>query len=886
MAGRGKKLSDAYVELHADDSKLTPEVRVKAERASREFGGTLNKSLKRLRIDPIDIKASPREALAAVKLTETRLHDLARNAETVEVKIRTESALKNLGTFKKKLGDVGDSGGKAAEGFASRFGARIGPLLASAPLSPPMLIAAGAAGAAIAPLLGGLVAGGVIGGAGIGGVIGGLVTASNDARVATAATRMGERMKERFQEASVSFVQPALDGMSQLERAIGGINIEHIFRDSARFVPVLTKGVTAALSDLGDGFESLVGNADPVIEALSRSVASIGSTLGDSFKLLSTDADAGASSIKDLTDVVNFFITSTVGLVHGLAEIKSGLDSMYSGTRSAVEGIEDFLTKMSGGRAEFDLTADGMSVLEARTKATADATKAAATTSQTAAGIFGGFKTVIEDTGAAAAGTAVKFEAMHDASQRIVNTNLSAAEATLSLRNAVVAAGEAIDKRSRVTRAEEDALLAMARATNSSTKALDEQGRTTADATRAHETNRKKLIETATQMGYSKKRARELADQYLATPKNVTTKVNQPGEREAEARAIAYRKRLDEIARQVKTSITVTGDRAAYGKLVKLLVAQQALSKGISVSAAQSAFNKNAYASGGYTGPGAKYEPAGIVHRDEFVIRKESRQRIESRAPGLLDQMNATGKAPGYATGGQVWPFRVTAAKTKIMTMAEALSKVVGVMGGNWPSSPGAQRGDSGVWRRIVALIRSTGPMSGQFGNGYRPGDPKWHGSGRAVDWMGFNQDRLARFLAARKPLELIHRTKTRDYAYTRGRNMGSFNEGLMNAHRNHIHIAYAGGGRVLPIQQVASADTGRATLKQGWNLLQNSTGKPEHMSTGSDETVGIWRDMLAEMRRLAPSIGDRVGQHVAGVGTRADVSLGSRSGLYERTAF
>ena len=122
---------------------------------------------------------------------------------------------------------------------------------------------------------------------------------------------------------------------------------------------------------------------------------------------------------------------------------------------------------------------------------------------------------------------------------------------------------------------------------------------------------------------------------------------------------------------------------------------------------------------------------------------------------------------------------------------------------GNYPSSPGAVRGDSGVWRSVVKLIKS-GPKMGSFGNGYRPGDPLWHGSGRAVDWMGYNMDPLAAFLAAKKPLELIHRTKQRDYAYTRGRDKGSFNNSLMEAHRNHIHVAMDNGG-VIPANSTAT---------------------------------------------------------------------------------
>ncbi|UUE94292.1 phage tail tape measure protein [Comamonas thiooxydans] len=51
------------------------------------------------------------------------------------------------------------------------------------------------------------------------------------------------------------------------------------------------------------------------------------------------------------------------------------------------------------------------------------------------------------------------------------------------------------------------------------------------------------------------------------------------------------------------------------------------------------------YSSGGYTGAGGKYEPAGIVHKGEYVINAESTKRI---GLGLLNRMN------GYANGGLV----------------------------------------------------------------------------------------------------------------------------------------------------------------------------------------------------------------------------------------
>ena len=56
------------------------------------------------------------------------------------------------------------------------------------------------------------------------------------------------------------------------------------------------------------------------------------------------------------------------------------------------------------------------------------------------------------------------------------------------------------------------------------------------------------------------------------------------------------------------------------------------------------------FATGGYTGDGGKYQPAGIVHRGEYVITKEATARL---GRGFLDRLNYGGSA-GYAMGGMV----------------------------------------------------------------------------------------------------------------------------------------------------------------------------------------------------------------------------------------
>ncbi len=68
--------------------------------------------------------------------------------------------------------------------------------------------------------------------------------------------------------------------------------------------------------------------------------------------------------------------------------------------------------------------------------------------------------------------------------------------------------------------------------------------------------------------------------------------------------------------------------------------------------------NAGMFATGGYTGDGAKYAEAGVVHKNEYVIRKESTNAIRSKyGLEVLDYMNRFGDLPGmggYASGGLV----------------------------------------------------------------------------------------------------------------------------------------------------------------------------------------------------------------------------------------
>lgn len=92
------------------------------------------------------------------------------------------------------------------------------------------------------------------------------------------------------------------------------------------------------------------------------------------------------------------------------------------------------------------------------------------------------------------------------------------------------------------------------------------------------------------------------------------------------------------------------------------------------------------FSEGGWTGPGSKYQPAGVVHADEFVLSKSARRSIESARPGFLDRLNAMGAAglAGYARGGLVKGYasggKVSSSSGKVgkVNVADILAGLLG----------------------------------------------------------------------------------------------------------------------------------------------------------------------------------------------------------------
>jgi len=118
------------------------------------------------------------------------------------------------------------------------------------------------------------------------------------------------------------------------------------------------------------------------------------------------------------------------------------------------------------------------------------------------------------------------------------------------------------------------------------------------------------------------------------------------------------------------------------------------------------------FADGGYTGEGGKYEPAGIVHKDEFVFNRESTRRI---GVGNLYKMMR-----GYADGGLVGSSPLAGGANGGNVVVN-IKNEAGADG--YQASATARKNENGinidvmVRKAVSADLANNGPLSQQITN-------------------------------------------------------------------------------------------------------------------------------------------------------------------------
>lgn len=162
------------------------------------------------------------------------------------------------------------------------------------------------------------------------------------------------------------------------------------------------------------------------------------------------------------------------------------------------------------------------------------------------------------------------------------------------------------------------------------------------------EKGRQQIIDNTTAAGLNRDEVVDLSDKVLKAPSELKIETDAPGVKTVQQQIDDLEKQIEELKSKqvtIESKFKISG----LGELKEITSgADKGLFKGGNKLVGPG------YHGGGYTGPGAEHEPAGIVHRDEFVVRKSARQQFEAKHPGALDYLNQTGKLPGFARGGRV----------------------------------------------------------------------------------------------------------------------------------------------------------------------------------------------------------------------------------------
>ncbi|MGX4657108.1 hypothetical protein ACWCHM_26165 [Micromonospora sp. SCSIO 07396] len=485
-------------------------------------------------------EAQAAAAALAAEINKTGNLDLVKDLDRQRREIRKLTRVQDL-----LPGD--DDADEAAEGFVGRFVARLGPLMASAPVHPAGAAIGAALGVGAAATLASAMSGAIVGGAGIGGVIGGVRLAARDPAVKAAGADLGQFILGDLERRSADFVPAVLDGISDIRAGWQslGPDLDKIFQSQRFIEPLVASGITGG-QKLAAGLADAIEQADPVVDALGRTIDQVGDSAGQMLSTLADDADEGASAIDDLTLAMGRLIDTTTAVVHGGAAVKSWSDELDI----AIDRGRYWLEDMEHYKDWLDLTADGFGKgtkeAEAYRKATLGNAEAQDFATLKAAGMSdaqiaaadasGTYRQQLDEVNRSLGTTPAKVEdaaaAMREwraALDEMTSNNLDARQAQRDLEEAIDAAsaavrtngqtaiqhGAALDINTAKGRANAAALDRIAAEANGAYDAVMAQTGSQDLANAAADRGRAKMIELARKMGLSESAARDLANQLI-----------------------------------------------------------------------------------------------------------------------------------------------------------------------------------------------------------------------------------------------------------------------------------------------------------------------------------------------------------------------------------
>lgn len=241
-----------------------------------------------------------------------------------------------------------------------------------------------------------------------------------------------------------------------------------------------------------------------------------------------------------------------------------------------------------------------------------------------------------------------------ESAQRFTDEALDVRSAQRDLQSAIDDAsksvkenGTTLDISTEKGRANQAALDDIARSGLNLVDAQREQGASEKTLQKTMATTRDKFIAAAEAMGVGSAKAEALADDLGLIPTEVTPKV-------------AVEDAATTVINNIRANLRgLDGDSATtYINTVRTESIIRRSLKPDTNGPASGNGGMGTFAVGGFTGFGGTYEPAGLVHRGEWVINQQSSKEIDAAAPGFLDMLNQKGAQAlafgGFAKGGRV----------------------------------------------------------------------------------------------------------------------------------------------------------------------------------------------------------------------------------------
>lgn len=479
-------------------------------------------------------------ALKGLAAQFARTDDVAQRIDLTKTMRKQQTELRRLVRNRDIINDAVRQGEEAGRGFAVSMVARIGPILAHAPLGPAGAAIGGVLAASVVPALGAAVGGAVLGGTAGVGVLGGLVLASKDSRVQAAGKALGRSVLGSLEAGQ--FVEPAVRGIEIISDAWTSItgDVDGAFRAASRHVEPLARGVAGLARELGPALRDGIEAAGPAIREISDGLPRLGRALGDLFGTFADNADEGASALRFLFQMMETGVYTVGGLVDALGWVyRRTLDIGAAGAAMA-DTLWGWLPgagpKITEGRKRITELKDAL-------EDTGEAGQAGGEQ------VAGGLRKVEDAAGDATAEVKSFAQALDESLGRVYASEEANIRMASALRRLTEAAkdgkGAGIDPHTEAGERNRRALLDAARAANDNAAAIRE---TTGDHQRAAaivEQARADFLRAADAMGVESREAHALATQLFRIP-NVdrTVSVDASGARTAVA---AYKRWLASV---------------------------------------------------------------------------------------------------------------------------------------------------------------------------------------------------------------------------------------------------------------------------------------------------------------------------------------------------